>query len=571
MYKELISVLLPYLKPYKRKAIGALLLSLVLAALTGAQVKLVKPIFDHGLSPLTPSHEVWQLALVLFVLGLLNFPARFYHFYWLREIGENMNSDLREKVFRKFQVLPSSFYTQNKQGKMLSYIINDAEIFAQGYRAIVDVVREPAKAIVYLSLAIMSDWKLTLVIFIVAPLFVLIFQKSGKKIRENQNKVQHERGELTHDLSEGLSANKVMKAFNLQEFVSERFKLSQSRYYFFMMKTSKIEELAHPLVELVGAFAFSIVIIFAYYRIQSQAMTVGDFVQFIAALALLMDPIRKFSQANVKVGQGISAYHRLKSILSLEEEIDKGMIEEFHFRQQIEFKNVSFSYDDHQTLKGINFVLNKGEKLAFVGLSGSGKSTLINILLGLYPIQKGEILIDGVKHTDLKLKTMRSLMGLVSQDIFLFNDTIKTNLCLGKNVNDADLEKALRVSYADEFIYKLPQKLETVIGDRGTRLSGGQQQRLTIARAFIQNPDIFLFDEATSALDNESEKVVQQALHDVAGNKTVIAVAHRLSTIAHYDKILVLKAGSIVESGRHEELMNLNGEYKKLYELSLKD
>jgi subfamily B ATP-binding cassette protein MsbA len=570
MYKELIKVLIPYLRKYKSQVISAVLLSFVLAAFTGAQVKLIQPIFDKGLSPDSSLNEILKLSGMLLLIGILNFPARFFHFYLLREVGEKLNADLRTIVFAKLQKLPTAFYNQNKQGKMLSSILNDAEIFAQSYRAVVDCIREPIKGLVYLTMAIWCDWQLTLVILVVCPLFIAIFQVSGKKIRDNQSHVQAERAEFTHNLSEGLSAHKVTKAFNLQKFVIDRFLKTQESYFGFVMKTAKVEELAHPLVEVVGSLAFSIVIVFAYYRISSKAMTVGSFVQFIGALALLMDPIRKFSQANVKVGQGISAYRRLQEIFLIEEEKDNGKLEITKFSNEITVENVTFSYVDHPVIRNLNLKIRKGQKVALVGLSGSGKSTLINLLLGLYPVSQGKITIDGNELSDIKLKNLRQLFGLVSQDIFLFHDTIRANLKVGGNFSDAEVNKALEVSYSSEFVNKLPDGLETIIGDRGAKLSGGQQQRLTIARAFLQNTEILLFDEATSALDNESEKVVQKALESIAGNKTVIAVAHRLSTIQDYDKIFVMKEGLLVEEGTHSELMTKNGEYRKLYELSIK-
>lgn len=570
MIKKLFLALFPYLIPYKNKAIGAFLLSFVLAAITGYQLKLAKPIFDNGLSGKAELSEVLLLAGTLLALGIINFPARFYHFYWMRFVGEKMNSDLRTALFKKMQRLPTSFYNQNKQGRLISTVLNDAEIFAQSFRAIIDIVREPLKAFVYLGMAIYADWQLTLVILIVGPLFVIIFQVSGKKVRANQKEVQEGRAELTHNLSEGLAAHKVTKAFNLQEFVINRYNKAQEYYFNFTMKTSKVEEIAHPFVEVVGAIAFSLVIVFAYYRIKAEAMTMGDFILFIGALALLMDPIRKYSQANVKLGQGLAAFERIQQILEIKEEVDKGVVENPHFDRNIKVENVTFSYGEGDVLKNFNLEVKKGQKIALVGLSGSGKSTLINLLLGLYPLSQGSITIDEVKISEIKLRKLRSLFGLVSQDIFLFNDTIKANLTIGGSYSEAEIKKALDVSYASEFVDKLPQGLETIVGDRGAKLSGGQQQRLTIARAFLQNTEILLFDEATSALDNESEKVVQKALESIAGNKTVIAVAHRLSTIQDYDKIFVLKDGFLVESGTHLELMNNQSEYKKLYELSLK-
>lgn len=570
MLKKLMTTLWPFVRPYKKRAFAAFMLSFVLAALTGAQVKLVKPIFDQGLSGKAPLTDILFLAGSLLFLGLINFPVRFYHFYWMRLVGEEVNANLRAHLFGKMQRLPTAFYNQSKQGKLISAVLNDAEMFAQSFKAIIDIVREPVKGIVYLGLAFYSDWQLAGVIFLVGPLFVFIFQVSGKKVRQNQVQVQEGRAHLTHSLAEGLSAHKVTKAFNLQKFVMDRFRSAQDHYFHFTMKTSKVEELAHPFVELIGALAFSLVIIFAYYRIRAGAMTVGDFIQFVAALALLMDPIRKYSQANVKLGQGLAAGARIQEILALEEEIDRGTINPQGFKSDIVIQNLNFNYGDRPILSNFNLHLKKGQRIALVGLSGSGKSTLIHLLLGLYPVSRGSIVIDGVDIGDIKLQSLRHLFGLVSQDIFLFNDTIRANLVLGKNFNESEIMRALEVSYAMEFVSKLPQGLETIIGDRGAKLSGGQQQRLTIARAFLQNPDILLFDEATSALDNESEKVVQRALESIGSQKTVIAVAHRLSTIQDYDRIYVLKEGILVEEGTHGELLSRGGEYKKLYELSLK-
>ncbi|MBC7712759.1 MAG: ATP-binding cassette domain-containing protein [Rhizobacter sp.] len=568
--KSLTKQLWPYVRPYKKVAIPAFLLSFVLAAVEGARLKLIKPIFDHGLSGQSSPREVYMLAGGILLISILNFPIRFFHFYGMRFVGEKMNADLRSGIFAKLQRLPTSFYNQNKQGRLLSTILNDAEIFAQSFKASIDVIREPLEGLVYLGVAFFTDWQLTLVIVLVGPLFVMIFQISGKKIKANQSQVQEGRAEFTHNLTEGLAGHKVTKAFNLQDFVMNRFKKAQDYYFHFTMKTSKVEELAHPLVEVIGGVAFSLIIVFAYYRIKSGALTTGGFIQFAVALALLMDPIRKYSQANVKLGQGLAAADRINQILDLDEEVDRSNFEIKNLEKDIVVSNITFGYNESPVLKNFNLQVKKGQKIALVGLSGSGKSTLINLLLGLYPLSEGSIKIDGRPLSDIKLKSLRKLFGLVSQDVFLFHDTIRSNLTIGGNFTDEEIRKALEVSYASEFVDKLPLGLETIIGDRGAKLSGGQQQRLTIARAFLQNTDILLFDEATSALDNESEKVVQRALEAIAGNKTVIAVAHRLSTVQDYDRIFVLKDGILIEEGTHAELMSNANEYKKLYELSLK-
>lgn len=569
MIKLLREALWPYLSEHKAKIWGSILLSIVLAAIGGLQVKLVQPLVDSALQAGRPFSEALYYAILLMALGLINFPCRFFHFYWIRYVVDRATCNVRTDIFKKFQRLPTAFFSRSKQGGLISNVINDTQIFSEGFKAIVDLIREPMKATVYLAMAFYSDWLLSLVVIGIAPFWIVIFSKSGKKIRRNQNAVQEDIAELTHTIAEGMSAHKITKAFNLQKFVTSRFENAQEIYFKAKMRTTFIEEFAHPLVEVVGAMAFAGVVLVAWYRAQ-QGMTTGDFISFATAMALFMDPIRKFSQANVKLAQARAASDRIFSLLDLEEEKNNGKMELLNFNHEIVVKDLTFSYGEGDVIKNLNMVVKKGQKVALVGLSGSGKSTLINLLLGLYPVESGEIIIDGHPISALTLNSLRSLFGLVSQDIFLFNDSIKNNLLLGEDMNNQAVEGALDVAYAGEFVTKLPQGIDTIIGDRGTRLSGGQQQRITIARAFLQDTDILLFDEATSALDNESEKVVQKALEQIAGHKTVIAVAHRLSTIQDYDQIYVMHEGQLVEQGTHSELMGRTGEYAKLYELSQK-
>jgi len=564
---DFLKRLFPYIKANLKLAIGAFLLSFVLAGLKVYQAYLVKPIFDKGLSDQATLEEVLVLGGILFGVMVINFPSRFLHFYWLRYIVDKATCSVRSQMFEKLQRLPISYFQKNKGGNLVSHLVIDTHIFSQGFRAIIDAWREPITGIGFLALAFYRDWALTLIIIAVVPLFLIIFQKSGKHVKNHQAKVQAEQGEMTHVITEGVQGQKITKAFNLQAYVKSRFEKIQDRFFHSQMKTTWVEEFAHPLVELVGGIAFSGIIIFAHYRIKSGAMTTGDFVSFVTALALFMDPIRKLSQANIKLSQAQAAGARIFSLLDLPEEPDVGK-KAVSFEKEIKVENLTFSYGEGEVLKDFSMTIKKGEKVALVGLSGSGKSTLMNLFLGLYPFKYGAITIDGTPLQDFTLSSLRDMFGLVSQDLFLFNDSVKENLMVGKNVSASEVARALKVAYADEFISKLPQDIETVIGDKGTRLSGGQAQRITIARAFLQKSPVLLFDEATSALDNESEKVVQKALDKLSKDHTVIAVAHRLSTIQDFDRIYLLKDGRLVESGTHSSLIRAQGEYSKLYELS---
>jgi subfamily B ATP-binding cassette protein MsbA len=449
--------------------------------------------------------------------------------------------------------------------------MNDTQVFSEAFKNSLEVIREPITALSLLGVAFYHDWQLTLIIFAVSPLFVITFNVTGKRIRRYVGRAQQDQAEMTHVVGETLSGQKIVKAFGLQDYVVSRFERLQEKFIEHRTKSNSAEEHSHPLVELIGSIAFAGVIIFAHHRITSGALTTGGFISFVASLAMFMDPVRRFSKANAKINQARAAASRIFHLLSASEEVQKREKDLPGFYREIEFRHVVFSYGEGVILKDFNLVIKKGEKIGLVGLSGSGKSTLISLLLRLYPLRSGEILIDGVNIEEYSLESVRKIFSLVSQDVFLFNDTVRENLTTGEVFSEEDIESALDISYASEFIKDLPQGIETSIGDRGLRLSGGQAQRITIARAFLKNRDVLLFDEATSALDNESEKIVQEALERVAGDKTVIAVAHRLSTLKDFHRIVVMKDGVKIEEGSHPQLMKLGGEYQKLYELSLRN
>lgn len=564
---EILRQMIPYIRPYLTQAIVAALCALPLAAIKAYQAYFIKNVIDGVFDPNATVEYAIQLAAILVGLALLNYPFRYLHFYGMRMVVDKATCNIRRDIYRKFQNLSNKFYANEKQGKLLSVMINDTAIFAEAFMHGLDIIREPITAILLLCVAIYHDWRLTLIICTVLPFFLVIFNITGKAIRKYVSRAQADTADMTHNATEGLTGQKIIKAFNLQKYMVERFDVAQNQFLKHKQKSNSAEEHSHPAVETIGAFAFGAIIIMAFYRSQ-EGLTAGEFMSFIGALALFMDPVRRFSKANVKLNQARAAGKRIFDLLDKPEEIDDGTIELKEFKDCIEIKNLTFSYGEGDVIKDFNLKINKGDKVALVGLSGSGKSTLVSLLLRLYRVEKGEVLIDGINLNDYTLESLREVFALVSQDIFLFNDTIEENIKAGFTYSDEQIQHALKVSYADEFINGLPNKMQTTIGDRGLRLSGGQSQRLTIARAFLRDCPILLFDEATSALDNESEKIVQAALDQVAGHKTVLAVAHRLSTIQNYDTIVVMKEGRIIEQGTHTELINNQNEYNKLYELS---
>ena len=568
---NVLKLMFPYLRPFWKEAVFATLLAFPLAAIKAYEAFLVKDIFDKGFAAGSTSDDAWKLAALLVGLGILNFPLRYFHYFGLRQVVDKSTRLIRARIYQKFQYLPAKYYSQQKQGNLISTIMSDTMVFSEAFKNSLEVIREPITAISLLGVAFYHDWQLTLIIFATAPLFMITLHYSGKRIRKYVGKAQQENAEMTHIVSEALGGQKIIKAFGLREYIVERFEKTQRRFLSHRMKSNSAEEISHPLVELIGSFAFAGVIVFAHHRMSIGALTTGGFLSFVASLAMFMDPVRRFSKANAKLNQAQAAATRIFGLLEVKEESEDSLTELKAFNKTIEFKNVTFSYGEGTVLKGFNLLINKGEKIGLVGLSGSGKSTLVSLLLRLYPVVDGAILIDGVNINEYSLTSVRKVFGLVSQDIFLFNDTIRENLTTGDIHSDEEIMHALEISYAWEFVKDLPGKLETPIGDRGMRLSGGQSQRLTIARAFLKNRDVLLFDEATSALDNESEKIVQQALERVAGHKTVIAVAHRLSTLKDFNRIVVMKDGLKIEEGSHPELIAKNGEYKKLFELSQRD
>lgn len=561
----------PYLRPFWKQAVFAAVLAFPLSAIKAYEAFLVKDIFDKGFSPNSTFEDARNLALILVGLGILNYPLRYYHYFGLRQVVDKSTRRIRSAIYNKFQVLPAKYYSQQKQGTLISTIMADTAVFSEAFKNSLEVVREPITALSLLGVAFYHDWQLTLIIFATAPLFIITLHFSGKRIRKYTGKAQQDNAEMTHIVGEALGGQKIVKAFGLQEYIINRFEKFQERLLFHRRMSNSAEEISHPLVELIGSFAFAGVIVFAHHRITSGQLTTGGFISFVAALAMFMDPVRRFSKANAKLNQAQAAATRIFGLLDVKEEPSVDLRELSGFNSTIEFKNITFSYGEGTVLKNFNLSIKKGEKIGLVGLSGSGKSTLVSLLLRLYDVNEGAILVDGVNINEFTLPSVRKVFGLVSQDIFLFNDSVRENLTTGDVHTDEEIRHALEISYAWEFVKDLPQGLETTIGDRGLRLSGGQSQRLTIARAFLKNRDVLLFDEATSALDNESEKIVQAALERVAGHKTVIAVAHRLSTLKDFNRIVVMKDGKKIEEGSHSELIEKNGEYRKLFELSQRD
>lgn len=567
--RKIYRLLYPYFKSYWLYIIGSVACTPFLAGIRASHAYMVKIVVDNGFKEGASFSVVLMIAGVIIGIALLNLPIRFLHLYLIRYVVEKVGCRIRSDLYAKLQNMPMLQFQKSRQGEFLTSFVSDTQIFSRGVLSLADITREFFVITTLFFYAFYRDWKLTMVIVVAIPVFAFILLRVGKGVRFLQGVTQGEISNLMQNISEGLQGQKLIKSFGIQDHVGKRFQKIQTDLFKSTMKMTKIEQMARPLFELVVAFCLAGTSIMAFHRISSGAMSSGDFISFIAAWGLLMEPLRGYTQANGELNQSIAAGDRISKILQFDEESDKGKIEKESFEQKIEIESVAFSYGDTDILKDFSLKIMKGEKVAIVGMSGSGKSTFINLLLRLYDIERGGVKIDGVPINQLTLHSLRSLFGLVSQDVFLFNDTVRNNIILDRAYSESKIEEAIRVSHSQNFIDQLPQGLETTIGDRGTRLSGGQAQRLAIARAYLRKNPILLFDEATSALDNKTEEIIQKSLQNFLKNYTVIAVAHRLSSIQHFDRIVVLKEGVKVEEGSHRELMDMEGEYYKLYKLSL--
>jgi subfamily B ATP-binding cassette protein MsbA len=434
------------------------------------------------------------------------------------------------------------------------------------------LLKNPVIILVSVSCMIVMSWQLTLFVFVLAPIMVIVIGRIGKSLKKRSLAGQTKMGELLSTIEETLSGLRVIKAFNAEPKITARFEKETEEYRRIMNRILKRRYLAHPLSELLGTAVIVIVMCFGGSLILggNTFLSASNFLAYIGIFYTIINPAKSFSQEYYSVQKGLAAMERINRILNVEETIveknDARSIKKFH--QTVEYRNVSFRYNADLVLNDINIKLEKGKTIALVGHSGSGKSTLVDLLPRFYDVEGGQILIDGHDIRDYKINDLRNLMGIVNQEPILFNDTFFNNIAFG--VDRATLEEVMHaagVAHAREFIEAVDGGYYATIGDRGSKLSGGQRQRLSIARAVLKNPPILILDEATSALDTESEKLVQDALTKLMENRTSIVIAHRLSTIVHADEIFVLSNGVIVEHGTHNELLSLDGEYRKFYNM----
>ncbi|MFA7446956.1 MAG: ATP-binding cassette domain-containing protein [Weeksellaceae bacterium] len=492
--------------------------------------------------------------------------------YFLIDLRSGVSRDFRVDIHNKILALPVSYFTEKQKGDMLVRISSDVgEVEGNILNGLVEIIRSPIMIIVFVTTLFITSYQLTLFALLVFPIMGTLISLIGKSLKRDAGKAQVELGNIMSYVDETLNSLKIIKIFNADRQIKNRFDLSINRFRNLLQKVMKKRALASPTSEFLGAITIGLIVFFGgKLSLEGNGLSGAQFIFYIGTFYTLLDPIKKFSRSLSDIQKGEVSAQRIFEVLDTEVEIEDNpnSLDFESFTNQIEFRNVGFGYGKKDVIQNFNLTIQKGETVAFVGHSGSGKSTLANLITRFYDVREGEILIDGINIRDIKLSEYRKLFGLVTQDSILFNDTIFNNISLGDD--QATLKKvvaAAKIANADEFIEKAENKYQESVGEGGGKLSGGQKQRLSIARAVYKNPPIMVLDEATSALDTQSEKLVQDALDKMMSNRTSIVIAHRLSTIVNADKIIVLENGKIKESGTHTELLQNNGIYTQLIQL----
>jgi subfamily B ATP-binding cassette protein MsbA len=570
--KRLFELVIPH---WRRIALAGIF-SIMVSLLNGSFAWIVKPVVDDIFVEGNKSYLAIISAAVAMAFLFRGIFA-FFQNCLMNSVGAKIVRDIRDRLFNQMVYLPLSRHERDTTGSMMSRVINDATLLQQllAFR-IRDLFVSSGTIIVLTGVAMYRRIDLTLIALAVMPIAFYVVSKLGVKLKKVTLKAQKKIAVMTESLSEGLTAIKVIKAFSMEDRESERFKKRTHDYYREYMRSIRISEFTLLVMEIMAGVGVAFIIIYGGSLVAEREMTSGDFFSFLAAVLLIYTPAKRLAQVNNGLQQARAYVERVDLILETPKEAD-GTKELEGFNRDIVFKDVSFRYDSREdyALSGIDLKMEKGEVVALVGRSGSGKTTLADLIARFYEPQSGSVLIDGVDIKELTAASLRSQIGIVSQDVVLFNDSVKANIAYSKTDDeDEDVENAAKAAHAHEFISQFPDGYDTQIGEGGALLSGGQKQRISIARAIFRNPPILILDEATSSLDAQSERMVQKALDRLlddttddghSNEKTVIVIAHRLTTIRRADRIIVLDKGRIVEAGRHEDLLTAGGPYSRLY------
>lgn len=583
--------LLPYIAPYWKRLLAAVVSMAGVATLTAGAMWLLKVVIDMALTDKDVSAllSIVSLIIICFLIkGILSYN----HDYLTAYVGQAATRDLRIALYAKLHTFSLDYFNREASARLISILTNDITIIQQMLsRAPVTVIKDGLTMVFLIGFLIYLNCKLALFSFIVLPVCGVLIVAFGKKIKAVGKQSQSQMAEVYHKMQETLTAMPLIKAYLAENYEIKRFFKENQNFFGLMMRLQRTEALSHPVMEFLGACGIAILLWVGGKDVINGVWTSGSFFAFIGSALSLYQPIKNFSRNNVSIQQAAAAGERVFAIFDAKPTIiqksNAGVLPPF--AGDIKFNGVSFSYGHSDTvlkhesasppvLKNIELAIKKGEVLAIVGPSGSGKTTLANLLLRFYDPGSGTVTIDGIDIRDVTLESLRRQIGIVSQDVILFNTSVWENIAYGMSdmVNESNRKELLNkvkaaalFANAHEFIMQLPHGYETNVGEKGVLLSGGQKQRIALARAIVKDPPILLLDEATSALDSESEKAVREALEKMMRQRTVIIIAHRFSTVKYADRILVMDKGRIVESGKHEELIKGSGLYNRLYELQL--
>ena len=562
----------PTIKPFKAGLVVSGIALVLNALADSGLIYLLKPLLDDGFGKANNSF-LKIMAFVVVGMIILRGITNFISNYCLAWVSGKVVMTMRRRLFKHLMFMPVSFFDRNSTGKLLSRITYDSEMIASSSSgSLITIVREGAYIISLLAVMFYTSWELTLVLFVIGPIIAVLITIVSKIFRKLSKNLQDSMGELTAMTEQMLKGHKVVLSFGGQLVEEERFNKVSNNMRRKGMKMVTADSISDPVVQIIASLALAAVLFLATTPlIAEDNLSAGSFTVVFSSMLAMMRPLKSLTNVNSQFQRGMAACQTLFAILDLEPEKDNGTYQAEPAKGALEFKNVSFAYQGKEelALNNISFSVPAGKTVALVGRSGSGKSTIANLVTRFYDIDQGEILLDGVNIQDYRLSNLRENCAVVSQQVHLFNDTIANNIAYAAQdkYSREEIIAAAKAAYALEFIEKLPQGFDTVIGENGASLSGGQRQRLAIARALLRNSPVLILDEATSALDTESERAIQSALDELKKDRTVIVIAHRLSTIENADEILVIDHGEIRERGTHKALLEQNGAYKQLHSM----
>ncbi len=593
-----------YVRPYWPQLIASVVLFSLVGLLEAFRLALLRPIFDRVLTPETPGrsmalvkiphthhtiyleqlvpshfHNPWTVVAValvgsVFMKGIFDYLGT----YLVNYAGFGLVTDLRNEIYGSVLRRSAAFFHKHPTGTLVSAIINDIDKVQFAMSSVLAEFLQQVFTFVFTAaLVISAGGKLAWILLLFVPVILFSSRKIGRQVRHSTRRGQDKLADIQNILHETITGNRIVKAFSMELWETMRFKAAAKRLFSANMRYVKAMAVSSPLMDLLGAVAVALLLKLGRDSI-NHGMTMGGFVVFITATIMLYQPVRKFAMFYNSFQQALGASESVFKFMDAKDEVrEKPHARKLAgFHDSIRFENVRFSYgdgeDSREVLKGINLEVKRGEMLAIVGGSGAGKSTMVHLIPRFFDVTAGRILVDGIDVRDVSLASLRGQIGIVAQETMLFNDTVRNNIAYGQpNVSQQDVERAANAALAHDFILRMPEGYNTVIGERGFRLSGGERQRLSIARALLKNAPVLILDEATSALDSESEALVQTALQNLMAGRTVFVIAHRLSTVRRADRILVLENGTIADQGSHEDLLTRLGTYRRLYELQFVD